>query len=86
MKRTGWNQFYVVSNVFMGRGWFLCDTAERASRYQYLEILHDYGYTESSDQGEVLPEQFRAWPVRTWPHHLSFEEAFDWIGAQKKAA
>ena len=86
MKRTGYNNFYVVSNVFMGRGWHVCGTTEEAARNQYLETLHEYGYTESSDQGEVLPEHFRAWPHESWPHHLSFEEAFDWIGQQRKAA
>jgi len=86
MKITGWNEFYVVSDVFMGRAWIICDTAEEAERFQYLEILHQNGYDESSDQGEVLPEHFRAWPRKAWPHHLCFEEAFDWIGLQRKAA
>ena len=86
MSRTGWNQFYVVSNVYMGRAWHICGTAEEAAHNQYLETLHEQGYDEDSDQSEVTPEQFRACPIEIWPHHLSFEEAFDWIGQHLEVA
>jgi hypothetical protein len=46
-------------------------------------VLAQQGHDEDGDQDEVRPEQFRAWPVATWPDDLEFEEAFRWIGAQK---
>lgn len=77
--------FYVVSDVWMGRTLHHCPTAQQAARNQYLEVLQDHGYDEESDQSEILPEQFRAWPVASFPEHLEFEEAFDWIGARQQA-
>lgn len=74
--------FYVVSDVWMGQAMVVADSREAAERHQYLETLTSQGYVEDDDQAEVRPEQFRAWPAETWPHELSFEEAFDWIGKQ----
>lgn len=70
---SGSGHFYVVSNVWMGRAEHCCKTATQAARNQYLEMRQQHGR-------EVTPEQFRAWPVETWPHTLSFEQAFEWIG------
>lgn len=76
--------FYVVSDVWMGRSMVSAETRAAAERHQYQETLAWQGYDEESDQSEVRPEQFRAWPVDTWPHELEFAEAFDWIEKQEK--
>jgi hypothetical protein len=74
--------FYVVSDVWMGQAIVIADSREAAKAHQYRQMLAQQGYDEESDQTEVLREQFRAWPARAWPHHLEFDEAFDWIGEQ----
>lgn len=82
---TATQSFYVVSDTWMGRALHVCATREEAAHNQYLETLTQHGYNEDSDQSEVRPEQFRAWPAETFPHELSFEEAFEWIGKQTSA-
>lgn len=74
--------FYVVSDVWMGRAMHVCGSREEAERSQYLETLAQHAYDEESDQTEVRLEQFRAWPAASFPHHLGFSEAFEWIGKQ----
>jgi hypothetical protein len=74
--------FYVVSDVWMGQAMVLADSREAAETHQYRETLAQHGYDDDSDQTEVQREQFRGWPAESWPHHLEFSEAFDWIGEQ----
>lgn len=76
--------FYVVSDVWMGQSMVIADSRDTAERHQYEETLSWQGYSEEDDQTEVQREQFRAWPVATFPHHLEFAEAFDWIGEQNE--
>lgn len=74
--------FYVVSDIWMGRSIVIADSRDAAEQHQYQETLLWQGYSEEDDQAEVNRDQFRAWPATTFPHHLEFAEAFDWIGEQ----
>lgn len=86
-------RFYVVSDVWMGRAEHYCETAEEAEQNQY-ELMRNQYQCEDEEDGkdedkwgsDVQREQFRAWPADTWPHHLSFVKAFDWIGRQTQRA
>jgi hypothetical protein len=79
--------YFVVSDVWMGCGEVWAESAEDAARCQYNQILNCKLLEDDADEEEIYDmvrlEQFRAWPYRNWPHHLSFDEAFYWIGEQR---
>jgi hypothetical protein len=72
----------VVSDVFCGKSLYCVETAEQAEHDCYREMLN----RADEDTAEFTESNFRAWPLATWPHDLTFEEAFDWIGEQKTKA
>ena len=73
--------FGVVSDVLMGKSLHYCETAEQAERDCYGEQGDE---CDDPDEQRLSLSNFRAWPIESWPDDLSFEEAFDWIGEQRK--
>jgi len=79
------SDYYVVSDIWCGKAWF-CGVADAAEAERLcrneVEQLNGDDYADEADMFSL--KHFRAWPVDDWPHHLTFEEAFDWIGQQRR--
>lgn len=71
-------RYYVVSDVWCGRSEVIAPSAEEAAFHQYELTLRSH----AKDADCIEAEQFRAWPAEDWPDHLTFTEAFEWIGNQ----
>jgi hypothetical protein len=72
--------FGVVSDVLCGKSLHWCTTAEQAETACCEEQC---AATPRDDESHFTPANFKAWPEIAWPHHLSFEAAFDWIKEQR---